>query len=162
MELSIPEIEELREKAEPDRYFNLRFRALGNGASAKLLKDKLTIERNLYWERLAKAGLVLTNRALTLAKKHFQDVYITEEIKREQRQVEEDGRKFVAQFTPAEILIFGLDLLSLSKRNREVAKAKIREGDFYKAKKAEAQWLFQNGVLKRPDFRIVKKMAKEE
>lgn len=61
--LSLEQIEELRETAQPDDYFDVRFSSAGSGEKMMAQLDVLREANVVYLDRLASAGILLTTEA---------------------------------------------------------------------------------------------------
>ncbi|UYN91414.1 MAG: hypothetical protein KIT70_08620 [Anaerolineales bacterium] len=166
LELSLQEIEELRESADPQAYFDTRFRALGNGKEYHKHRELLHEERLGYWARLEKAGLTLWKRAQDRQLKYYRDAYITRRVSEDDVDLEREKRGFLANFvmeiTQAGILSLGVDWFSLTRRSDEIEQAKKRKGNLYRRYSKDSKFLFPNDVLKRPDFRVIQKLVSRD
>lgn len=162
LDLDLQEIEVLREEAQPDNYFDVRFQALGNGREYRRYRNKLHKERSQYWERLEKAGVTLWKKESRDEIRYFREIFIGGRLTEKQRAFEKETREFfgnvLAEITQAGILSLLIDLVSAADLSKKIQDAKEQKGDLYKELKNDTKFMFTNDVLKRPDFRVVKKL----
>lgn len=154
--LSLEQIEELRETAQPDEFFDARFGSAGSGEKMMNGLDALREANVAYLDRLGSVGILLTEEAQRSALRS--ERWGVPEINEAETQVVAVQREALVEYTMMHSFpllgagpqVLGCDFTSLINLiGPEQAK------DFYGIG-AKFFWAY-----KRPDFRVIQRMGSE-
>jgi hypothetical protein len=154
--LGLEQIEELRETAQPDDYFDARFSSAGSGEKMMAGLDGLREANVIFLERLASAGVLLTEEAQRSALRS--ERWASAEVNMAETQVVALQREALVEYTMMHSFplpgagpqVLGCDFTSLVNL---IDPQQAR--DFFGAG-AVFFWAY-----KRPDFRVVQRMGSE-
>lgn len=166
MSLSIPEIEELRESAFPDSYFNKRHSSLAGPKFYSSNRENLHSERLVFWENLARAGLALAKESAEGQYRNFETVFLKRMEKRKRKEIENESKNLVINLV-AELTQYGklqllIDWVSLHIRSAKLDQINDNRGSVYKELKEDAIWIYTNGLQKRPDYQVIKEIRQDQ
>ena len=155
-DLSLEQIEELRETAQPDDYFNARFSSAGSGEKMMVGLDALREANVVYLDRLASSGILLTEEAQRSALRS--ERWGAAEVNAAETQVVAVEREALVEYTMMHSFplpgagpqVLGCDFTSLINLIDPQ-----RAEDFFGVG-AVFFWAY-----KRPDFRVVERMGSE-
>jgi len=141
--LSFDEIVELREKASPENYFNLRHYVLGSPTSLKEKSNDYYEAKNAYWEALSDSGIALNRSSEKMGRDKGHRILL--ERRREDSKIETS--KTVMERIPGSGAVVSLiDAHSIGRKTRVSRQAK-RGAD-----------PINNINIKRPDYHVVEKL----
>lgn len=145
--LSIDEIVELREKAEPQDYFNLRHIVLGSSTSLDEHSKDYHDAKNAYWEALADAGIALNRSSEKMGKDKGHRILLARREENSKNELKIETSKTVMESIPGSgALVSLIDAHSISSKTRGSRQAK-RGAD-----------PINNINIKRPDYHVVERL----
>lgn len=156
--LSIDKIVELREKASPDEYFNLRHHVLGSSTSLEQKSNALYETKNAFWEALSDAGIALNRSSEKIGRDKGHRILLARQSEDFKKELKLEISKIVMEAIPGfGALVSLVDANSLYSKFKGFRQAKRGKGQFFENISAEADSIY-NINLKRPDYHVVERL----